>query len=123
MKSRSISLILFFLFSMSVSTMFANKTKTAVSAPETAEKGKEVTIVINVSHKGNSKSHHTDWVALTINGVEVKKWEFDKKSLPADENFTLEYKLIANEDLNIVVKGNCNLHGSTGENTFSVKTI
>jgi hypothetical protein len=51
----------------------ANKNQREIKAPAEIKKGTEVTLVINVFHKGNSKTHHTDWVFLKINGKEVKR--------------------------------------------------
>ena len=92
----------------------ANKTSVEVVAPEKAEKGSEVTVVINVSHMGNTGAHFTDWVTIKINGKEVKRWEYTKKNLPESAKFKLEYTFVLNEKSTIEVKGNCNKHGSTG---------
>ena len=105
----SFALVLF----IPVSAM-SNKTSVDVTAPEKAEKGSEVTVVINVKHMGNSASHFTDWVAVKINGKEVKRWEYTKNERPEAGNFTLEYKFILKEKSKIEVQGNCNKHGSTG---------
>jgi desulfoferrodoxin (superoxide reductase-like protein) len=85
-----------------------------VKAPEKAEKGSEVTIVINVKHMGNTAGHYTDWVSLKINGKEVKRWEYTKEERPEAANFKLEYKWTLDAKTTIEVKGNCNKHGSTG---------
>lgn len=102
--------------------VMANKTSVEVKGPATAKKGSEVTFVINVTHKGNSKGHHTDWVTIKFNGKEVKRWDYTKEKLPASENFTLEYKMVVPEDGTIEVQGHCNLHGSTGAKTLALKT-
>jgi len=99
----------------------ANKTGTEVKAPAEVKTGTEVTIVINVNHSANSKSHHTDWVVLRINGKEIKRWTYEKSNLPPDSVFTLEYKYIAGEDLNIETEGHCNMHGSKGVNKITIK--
>lgn len=122
MKSKTLVIILVFI-STAFSSILANKTLTSTKAPETVKKGEEVTIIVNVNHSGNSKSHYTDWVSLKINGTEVERWEYDKKNLPSDENFIIEYKIIAEEDLVIETEGNCNLHGSKGIDRITVKVI
>ena len=111
-KIKSFLMVLLVLF-LPVSAM-ANKTSVEITAPEKAEKGSEVTVIIHVKHIGNSSGHHTDWVSLKINDKEVKHWEYSKEKLPEAGNFTLEYKFILNEKSKIEVKGNCNKHGSTG---------
>lgn len=97
-----------------VSIAFANKTSVEVNAPEKVKKGQKVTVTINVNHKGNSKMHHTDWVTLALNGKVVQRWEYSKRALPPNENFTLEYKFVATENTSITAQGNCNIHGSKG---------
>jgi desulfoferrodoxin (superoxide reductase-like protein) len=111
--------VLFFLASLN---LMGNKTSVEVKAPTTAKKGQEVTIVINVMHKGNTKAHHTDWVTLKFNGKEIKRWDYTKDNIPATENFTLEYKMVLPEDGTIEVQGHCNLHGSAGAKTLTLKT-
>ncbi len=103
--------------------LLANKTSVKVNTPSEAKKSTEVTLIINVTHKGNSKLHFTDWVSLKINGVEVKKWQYDKNNLPVSENFTLEYKFTVNEDVTIEAVGNCNLHGSAGSYKTTIKAL
>ncbi len=99
-----------------VSTVaFANKTAVTIStSAQKVKKGTEVTITLNVTHKGNSKMHHTEWVTLKINGKEVKKWSYDKHNLPPDSNFSLTYKAVVDDGLKIEAEGSCNMHGSAG---------
>lgn len=112
-----LSLFVFLLFSVSA---FANKTSVKVIAPEKAKKGTEITIKIEITHMGNTKGHYTDWVYVKINGEEYKKWEYSKENLPETQNFTLEFKIKAESNLEIVVEGNCNKHGSKGEDKVTV---
>ena len=102
-------------------SLLANKTSVEVKAPAEIKKGTEVTLVLSVFHNGNSKSHHTDWVELKINGKEVKKWQYDKDNLPPAGDFVLEYKYVVTENLNIEAQGHCNIHGSAGINKATVK--
>ena len=63
------------------SDALANKPSVAIVAPESVEAGTEVTIALNVSHKGNSFLHFTNWVVVKADGVEIARWDF--KKLPA----------------------------------------
>ena len=112
-----LSLFVFLLFSFGA---FANKTSVKVIAPEKATKGTEITIKIEVSHIGNTKGHYTDWILVKVNGEEYKKWEYSKDNLPESQNFTLEFKIKAESNLEIIVEGNCNKHGSKGEDKVTV---
>jgi desulfoferrodoxin (superoxide reductase-like protein) len=120
MKRLSVSLAV--LFCLFLSGAMANKTSVEIKAPAEVKAGTEITIVINVMHNGNSKSHHTDWVYLKINGKEVKRWEYTKTSLAPDGNFTVEYKYTATEPLTVEAEGHCNVHGTAGAKTLDIKT-
>ncbi|MCK5028753.1 MAG: hypothetical protein KAR57_03910 [Bacteroidales bacterium] len=111
--------LVFFLF-LSLGS-FANKTSVKIVAPETVDAGTEVTVKIEVTHIGNTKAHYTDWVVVKVNGEEYKKWEYTKDNLPDNQNFTLEFKITAKTNLEIIVEGNCNKHGSKGEDKVSIK--
>ena len=120
MKRITVSfLVLFCLF---LTGAMANKTSVEIKAPAEVKAGTEVTITINVMHSANSKGHHTDWVYLKINGKEVKRWTYDKTSLPPDSNFTLEFKYVATENLTIEAQGHCNMHGSAGVKSAVIKS-
>jgi desulfoferrodoxin (superoxide reductase-like protein) len=119
MKKAALLFVMF--FCLSLTGVWANKTSVEVKAPAEVKAGTEITIVINVMHKGNSKGHHTDWVSLKINGKEVQLWKYEKETLPLTENFTIEYKYLAGEALNIEAQGHCNIHGSAGVNAVAVK--
>ena len=112
-------LTLFFVLALSFNG-WANKTSVEITAPEKATKGSEITIKIEVSHFGNSRGHHTDWVVVKINGEEYKKWEYNKEDLPEDSNFNLEFTITAEEDMEIIAKGNCNKHGSKGKDKVKI---
>lgn len=99
----------------------ANKTSVEVKVPSECKKGTDITVVINVMHKGNSKMHHTDWVTLKVNGQEIKKWEYGKENLPPDGDFKLEYKLNVTDDTKVEAQGHCSIHGSAGPQTASIK--
>lgn len=116
-RTSILSLFVFLLFSFSA---FANKTSVKIIAPEKAKKGTEITIKIEVSHIGNTKGHYTDWVWVKVNGEEYKKWEYTSGDLPESQNFTLEFKIKAEKNLEIIAEGNCNKHGSKGEDKVSV---
>lgn len=109
------------LFCIFLTGVMANKTSVEVKAPSEIKAGTEVTIILNVVHSGNSRSHHTEWVYLKINGQEVQRWSYTKDQLPPDAEFSVEYKFIVNEDCNIEAEGNCNIHGSKGNQTLMIK--
>jgi desulfoferrodoxin (superoxide reductase-like protein) len=113
---KKISILIFTLVFVTFANItFANKTSVKISIPNTVKKGSQITITINVMHKGNTAGHHTDWVYLKINGKEVKRWSYDKASLPPGGDFTLTYTYVVTENtLSVETAGDCNIHGSTG---------
>lgn len=112
-----LTLIVTLLFSFN---SFANKTSVSVVAPEKATKGSEVTVKIEVKHMGNTKAHYTDWVWVKINGEEYKRWEYTPDHLPENQNFTVEFTIKVEETIEIEAEGNCNKHGSKGENKVKI---
>lgn len=108
-----------FLF-LVVPSVFANKSEVSIEAPAEASQGSTITIKLNVTHKGNSGLHHTDWVSLKINGNEVKRWEYTRKERPEDENFTVSFTQKVDAPIEIFAQSNCNLHGSAGPVSFKV---
>jgi len=103
------------------SPLFANKTSVEIKAPESVKKGSEVTVTINVSHSGNNRFHHTEWVYVKADGKEIARWTFTGSDLPENENFTREVKLTVKADTVIESEGNCNRHGSNGVATITIK--
>jgi len=120
---KKVALFTVCLLSLIFIPVLANKTSVSINAPTETEKGKEIEIVINVTHSGNTRLHYTDWVVLTVNGKEVKKWEYDRSNRPDNENFTLKYTLVIEEESVIEAQGNCSLHGSSGKDQVTVKLI
>ena len=110
---------LFFLFLLTPS-LLANKTEVSIEAPAETSPGSTITIQLNVTHKGNSGLHHTNWVSLKINGDEVKRWEYSRKERPEAAKFSLTFDLKVDEPIEIVAQANCNIHGSKGPVNFKV---
>jgi desulfoferrodoxin (superoxide reductase-like protein) len=92
----------------------ANKSAASILAPKDAAKGTEVTIKINIVHHGNSSKHYTNWVYLKVNGKEVQRWEFSDKNLPEGDNFSREFKVKVEGNLELEAESNCNVHGTAG---------
>jgi desulfoferrodoxin (superoxide reductase-like protein) len=103
--------------------VFANQTSVAIVAPETAKKGTEVTITINVSHSSNNRFHYTNWVWVKADGKEIGRWEYSSDKLPENENFSLEVKVKITADTVIEAQGNCNRHGSAGVQSLTIKAV
>ena len=101
---------------------FANKSSVRIEAPAQAAVGQEITITLHVSHDGNNFLHYTDWVYVTVNGEEVKRWEFGMFGTPESENFTREIKYTVTGPTVITAEADCNIHGSTGiaEHTVAI---
>lgn len=105
---------------MITSEALANKTTVTLVGPDSAAAGTEVTITVNVSHKGNSSFHYTNWVVVKADGVEIVRWEFKASSRPESGDFTREVKYTIGKTVEITAQGNCNLHGSRGPAVLSI---
>jgi len=119
MTKKSLALLAFFLLAFSAAA-YANKTAVAVVAPEFAAAETEVTITINVTHKGNSSFHHTKWVTVKADGEEIARWDFSGSKRPEAENFSREVKYTVTEAVEITAQGSCNIHGSAGPVTVKI---
>ena len=113
---KKLTLAIFILFLMLCVPVHsaADKSSVTIEAPEKAEKGSEIIIRVSVKHGGNNFFHYTDWVSASINGKEVKRWEFSAFNRPEAENFSREIRYKVNGPLEITAEANCSLHGSAG---------
>ena len=104
----------FFFLALRTGVVFANKSATSIEAPQTVQKGSEVTIRVTVTHRGNSFTHYTKGLQVTANRKEIARWDFTSDRRPEDEVFTREVKITALEDLEIAAEAHCSVHGSAG---------
>ncbi|MFP4040804.1 MAG: desulfoferrodoxin family protein [Desulfosudaceae bacterium] len=112
LKTTAWGIALSLLLCMSANLAFANESSVKIEAVDKVEKGREVKIMIHVSHDGNNFIHHSDLVLVRINGEEVKRWEFGYFSNPPAEEFSKEITYSADQKLEIEAKAYCNIHGS-----------
>ena len=120
MKKQVVAILVVSLVLFSVNA-FANKTSVTIEGPESAVKGSEVTIKINVRHDGNNFFHYTKQVYVKANGKEIARWDFSATSRPENEVFTREVKLTLTEPTEIVAEGVCNIHGSDGPAVLKIR--
>ncbi len=113
--SEFIMLLLIFLFSPPL--LFADKSAVKITAPGSAAEGSEITIKIKVIHDSNNFFHHTEWAYLKVNGKEIARWNYPFES----EVFTREVRYRVDGPLSIEAMSYCNLHGSAGAKTATVK--
>ncbi len=93
---------------------FAGKSSIRIKVPETAVAGEVILIQLNVSHQGNNFIHYTNWIYVTINGREVKRWTFSNFDKPESENFTRTINHTMTGPIEITAEADCNIHGSAG---------
>jgi len=117
--------ILFSLVAFSALTMtqpaLADQSSVTIEAPEYAEPGSQITIKVHVSHSGNNFFHYTNWVTVSANGKEIKRWEFSSGNRPEDADFTREMTYTVSGPVEITAEANCNMHGSAGKATVQVQ--
>jgi desulfoferrodoxin (superoxide reductase-like protein) len=92
----------------------ADKSGVTIEAPDQAVKGTEILVKLNVTHSANNYVHYTNWVHAKVNGKDTFLRDYSMMNRPESANFTLEFKLVVNEPLEIVAEANCNIHGSKG---------
>jgi desulfoferrodoxin (superoxide reductase-like protein) len=122
MTRRKLLFILMMLpfYSLYTRPAYANKSAAAIEAPQTAQKGSEVTIRVTVTHRGNNFIHHTNSLKVIVNQKEIAGWDFSPGRRPEAEVFTREVKLNALEDMEVVAEAHCNIHGSAGPATVKI---
>ena len=121
MKRMAKALVLIILiFGWSVGVATANKASVAIEAPQSVQKGAELTIRVTVTHSANTGLHYTEWLKVTVNQKEVARWDYTSNSRPEAAVFTKELKLKAVENMEITAQASCNNHGSKGPGTVKV---
>ena len=98
----------------------ANQSSVAMEAPQTVQKGAELTIRVTVTHSANTSLHYTEWLKLTVNQKEVARWDYTSNTRPEAAVFTKEITLKAEENMEITAQASCNNHGSKGPGTVKV---
>jgi desulfoferrodoxin (superoxide reductase-like protein) len=119
MSKKILAVFLFFLIFFT-GTAFANKTSVTIEAPDSAKQGTEISIKINVAHRGNNFVHYTNWVYVKANDKEIARWEFSVGNRSEAENFSREVKYTVTGPVEIIAEGNCNIHGSNGQAALKI---
>jgi desulfoferrodoxin (superoxide reductase-like protein) len=105
------SLLLLLTFSTSA---FADKASVTIIVPESVKKGTEVTIKIKVIHSGNNFIHHVDWAQISVDGKEVKRWDYSWTNKPESGTFEREFKYVVTAPIEVSSQADCNMHGNNG---------
>ncbi|MCD4762439.1 MAG: hypothetical protein K8R28_00285 [Desulfobacterales bacterium] len=103
-----------FISFISSGAAFANQSSVSLEAPNSVERGTEITIKVHVTHSANNYFHYTKWVSIKVNGEEIARWDYGKYKYkrPKAKNFTSEIKYIVTNDVIIEAEASCNIHGS-----------
>ncbi len=117
MKKLKIELVVavfIFISCISSGAAFANQSSVSLEAPNSVERGTEITIKVHVTHSANNFFHYTKWVSIKVNEEEIARWDYGKYKYkrPEAENFTKEIKYIVTDDVIIQAEASCNIHGS-----------
>ena len=108
------------LFLVPANVVLANKAETSIEGPVEAARGSEVTIRITSTHSANTASHYTEWLKVTANGKDLKRWGYTKENRPEGAVFSKEIKIRVTENTEIVAESSCNNHGSKGPATHKI---
>lgn len=117
----TVFLVLSLLLAVLAQPLLANKSAVSIEAPAAVKAGEEVTIIVNVSHRGNSSLHYTRRLVIQANGQEIARWDFSSSTRPEAENFSREIKLKVEAETEIRAEATCNLHGSAGPASIRIK--
>ena len=117
MKKLKIELVVavfIFIFCVLSGAAFANQSSVSLEAPNSVERGTEITIKVHVTHSANNYFHYTKWVSIKVDGEAIARWNYGKHKYkrPKAKNFTREIKYIVTDDVIIEAEASCNIHGS-----------
>jgi len=117
MKKLKIELVMaafIFISCISSGAAFADQSSVLLEAPNSVERGTEITIKAHVKHSANNFFHYTKWVSIKVNDEEIARWDYGmyKNKRPEAKNFTKEIKCIVTDDVIIQAEASCNIHGS-----------
>ena len=101
-------------------TSLADKSGITISAPEAVAKGSEALVKLTITHSANSFFHYTNWVHAKVNGKDTFLRDYSMTNRPPAANFSLEFKLVVNQPLEITAEANCNMHGSKGPANWKI---
>jgi desulfoferrodoxin (superoxide reductase-like protein) len=119
-KCRLLGCFLFFICLLAAQAGYADQSSVAISAPETALKGTEVTVKLTITHSANNFFHYTNWVYLKVNGKEFSRWDFSSGNRPEAAVFSREVKIPVNGPVELVAESHCNIHGSKGPTSWKI---
>lgn len=92
-------------------TTLANVPSVMIVTPDNVKAGDPVTITVKVDHKGTSRGHYVDNVALYDGDVVLKEWDYSPDDFIKDQDFEVAYQGSFTKDANLKARANCNLHG------------
>ncbi|MFH7319467.1 desulfoferrodoxin family protein [Desulfurivibrio sp. D14AmB] len=93
----------------------ANKSAVTIEAPATAARNAQVTIRLQITHRGNNFIHYTNWVTLRTEEGEIGRWDFSAFDRPENNEFSREVTIAMEGTTQLIAQANCNIHGSEGE--------
>ena len=113
-RIRSVTLFSFLFLLVFSTAAFADKASITISVPESVKKGTEVTIKIKVIHSGNNFIHHVNWAQISVDGKEVKRWDYSWTNKPESGTFEREFKYVVTAPIEVSSQADCNIHGNNG---------
>jgi len=119
-KMATVGVLSALVFCLSVGVATANQSSVILEAPQSVQKGVELTIRVTVTHSANTSLHYTEWLKVTVNQKEVARWDYTGNNRPEAAVFTKEIKLKATENMDVTAQASCNIHGSKGPGTLKV---
>ena len=120
-RIRSTTVASLLLLLVSATAAFADKPTVTITAPESVKAGTEVTIKIKVTHSGNSFMHHVDWAEISVDGKEVKRWDFSMSKKPEAAVFEREFTQVVTVPIEVSTRADCNIHGNNGAVKTQIK--
>ena len=113
-------LLLIALFSLSLIFLvsfpaWADVPTVTLQGPEEVRSGQPFSITVKIRHKGNNFIHHVSKLVIFVDGKEEKVWEYNWRTHPKEENWSISYQLTLKEKATVSAIATCNIHGPSKE--------
>ena len=116
------TMVLLLVFSVIGSTCMADEAAIRIIAPASVKPGTVVTVRLEIRHDGNNFLHYVEEVTVKAGEEEIQRWEYSNFDKPESQEFTREFDVTVDREIDLTARADCNLHGSAGPDSLSIKT-
>lgn len=120
MSARFAGLLFLVAVALWAASSWADVPTVAIQGEQELKAGQPFSVTVNIRHHGNNFIHHLSKLVIYVNGKEEKVWEYNWRTYPREETWSISYQLTLNQDATISAIATCNMHGPSKEATLPV---